>query len=278
MNWSLRKNDPMVLPVSVQVCTLNEEANIGPCLESIRANDPQEIVVIDGGSSDRTVEIATAAGARVLAPGRLGLGPSRQQGWRATDLPYVAFVDADDRLPRTWLTVMLEELHAGGYAALQSRLGVFEPRTWWARSWDQYFAESIRPSADVSMVGRPALFDRTALASFHEELPSLDEDTHLSRWFEVQGMRQGVGSPKALRLVEETWPENAAKWRSYGKGYRGFVEAHPDRRASLVKHVLVTIPITRSARPVLRGHITQPVFGALMAWQILRGWSSPPRS
>lgn len=268
----------MVLPVSVQVCTLNEEANIGPCLESIQANDPEEIVVIDGGSSDQTVNIATAAGARVLTPGRLGLGPSRQQGWQATNAPYVAFVDADDRLPSSWLRGMLKELQAGGYAALQSRLGVFEPRSWWSRSWDQYFTESIRLTSDTAMVGRPALFMRVALGTLQEELPSLDEDTHLSRWFEVQGMRQGVGSPKALRLVEETWSENAAKWRSYGKGYHGFVQAHPDRRAALLKHVLFTIPVSRSVRPVLRGHITQPIFGALMAWQIMRGWSSAPRS
>ena len=264
----------MLLPVSVQVCTLNEETNIGPCLEMIRATRPQEIVIIDGGSSDRTVDISTAAGARVLTPGRLGLGPSRQQGWRATELPYVAFVDADDRLPPTWLKVMLEELQMGGYAALQSRLGVFEPRTWWARAWDQYFAESIRPSADVSMVGRPALFDRTALATVVDDLPSLDEDTHLSRWFELRGLRQGVGSPKALRRVEETWSENAAKWRSYGKGYRGFVQAHPDRRLSLLRHAFITIPITRSVRPVLRGNLTQPVFGSVMAWQIFRGWAA----
>jgi len=268
------KNGPMPLPVSVQVCTLNEETNIGPCLETIRASHPQEIVVIDGGSSDRTVDISIAAGARVLTPGRLGLGPSRQQGWRTTELPYVAFVDADDRLPPTWLKDMLEELQIGGYAALQSRLGVFEPKTWWARAWDRYFAESIRPSADASMVGRPALFDRKALAAFPDDLPSLDEDTHLSRWFELHGFRQGVGSPKALRLVEETWSENAAKWRSYGKGYRGFVQAHPDRRGSLLKHALVTIPITRSVRPVLRGNLTQPVFGVLMAGQILHGWAT----
>ena len=72
----------MPLPVSVQICTLNEEGNIGECLEAVVANDPEEIVVIDGGSTDRTVEIAESMGARVLAPGRLGLGPSRQLGYR----------------------------------------------------------------------------------------------------------------------------------------------------------------------------------------------------
>ncbi len=61
----------MPRPVSVQICTLNEEGNIGECLETVVANDPEEIVVIDGGSTDRTVEIAEAMGARVLAPGRL---------------------------------------------------------------------------------------------------------------------------------------------------------------------------------------------------------------
>ena len=45
----------MPQPVSVQICTLNEEANIGACIKAVLANDPEEIVVIDGGSTDQTV-------------------------------------------------------------------------------------------------------------------------------------------------------------------------------------------------------------------------------
>ena len=45
---------------------VNEEGNIEECLETVVANDPEEIVVIDGGSTDRTVEIARAIKARVL--------------------------------------------------------------------------------------------------------------------------------------------------------------------------------------------------------------------
>jgi glycosyltransferase involved in cell wall biosynthesis len=59
-------------PVSVQICTLNEERNIGDCLAAVIANDPEEIVVIDGGSTDATVSIAEGLGARVISPGRLG--------------------------------------------------------------------------------------------------------------------------------------------------------------------------------------------------------------
>lgn len=262
----------MAHPVSVQICTLNEEANIGECLEAVAANSPAEMVVIDGGSTDATVSIATSFGARVLSPGRLGLGRSRQLGYRNTSLPYSAFVDADDRIGPSWIATMIAEMEAGGYAALQSSLRAVETGSWWARGWNQYFIESVRPTADTTMVGRPAMFLTSALMSDDSDLVSLDEDTHLSRRFELQGFRQGIGTAVAYRYVEESRSENFRKWQSYGRGYRGFVAEHPSRRSALVRHVAFTVPLARSWRPVLRGHIDQPAFGLLMTANIAAGW------
>lgn len=50
--------------ISVLILTLNEEANLPRCLESVKWSD--DIVVFDSFSTDRTVEIARAAGARVV--------------------------------------------------------------------------------------------------------------------------------------------------------------------------------------------------------------------
>ena len=240
------------------------------------ANDVEEIIVIDGGSTDSTVEIARALGARVLSPGRLGLGPSRQLGYRSTNCQFTAFVDADDRLPATWVASMLSELENGGYSALQSSLRAEPEGSWWDRAWDEYFRESVLPQADTTMVGRPALFRTSDLMAVTQDLTSLDEDTHLSRIFEMRGLRQGIGNAVARRRVERTWQENAAKWRSYGRGYRGFVKEHPERAGAIRTHMLITIPLVRGFRPVLRGHITQPLFGFLMAGSILRGWYQAP--
>ena len=44
--------------LSVVVCVRNEEKRIRDCLESIYANDPDEVIVVDGNSSDRTIAIA----------------------------------------------------------------------------------------------------------------------------------------------------------------------------------------------------------------------------
>jgi glycosyltransferase involved in cell wall biosynthesis len=51
--------------ISVLILTLNEEANLPYCLDAVRWSD--DVVVFDSGSTDRTVEIARAAGARVVA-------------------------------------------------------------------------------------------------------------------------------------------------------------------------------------------------------------------
>lgn len=52
------------MKVSVLILTFNEERNIGPCLEALAwCND---ILVLDSGSTDRTVEIAQSRGARIL--------------------------------------------------------------------------------------------------------------------------------------------------------------------------------------------------------------------
>lgn len=272
LNVAKQHNERVTNPVSVQICTLNEATRIRPCLDAVWVNNPEEVLVIDGGSSDETVAIAEAAGARVLTPGHLGLGPSRQLGYMSTTCRYSAFVDADDLISPTWIATMVRDMEAGGFAALQSSLRAVRTGSWWARGWDQYFKESVRSTADTNMVGRPAMYVTSVLQSIQEPLPSLDEDTHLSRQLELQGLRMGVGTALAYRYVEESWLENKKKWESYGRGYRNFVDAHPERRRALLRHIAFTIPIARSARPVLRGHLDQPLFGLLMATSIARGW------
>lgn len=83
--------------LSAVLITLNEERRIGGCLESL-AGLADEIVVLDTRSTDRTVEIAQAAGARVERAAFEGFGPTKQ---RALDLAHGAWVlsiDADERV------------------------------------------------------------------------------------------------------------------------------------------------------------------------------------
>ena len=57
------------MKISATIITYNEERNIARAIESLRSAD--EIVVVDSGSTDRTVEIAGKLGAKVAAVARL---------------------------------------------------------------------------------------------------------------------------------------------------------------------------------------------------------------
>ena len=91
--------------VSVIIPALNEEAFIGSCLQSLRSQTfkDYEIIVIDGGSTDRTVEIASSLADRVvLAPGSK-IGESRLIGVNEAQGEIIVSTDADTIHPPFWL-------------------------------------------------------------------------------------------------------------------------------------------------------------------------------
>jgi glycosyltransferase involved in cell wall biosynthesis len=82
--------------ISVMIPTLNEEMNLPACLGSVRWCD--DIVVLDSCSTDRTVEIAEAAGARVFRT-RMD-SESDRQNWALKNIdfkhPWLYHCDADE--------------------------------------------------------------------------------------------------------------------------------------------------------------------------------------
>ena len=262
----------MALPVSVQICTLNEADNIVECLEAVRLNEPEDVLVIDGGSTDDTVKLAVKAGARVIEAGPIGLARQRRVGYLNSPSTLTAFVDADDRLEPDWLSTMVHELEQGNYAALQSLLRVPSPRNFWESAWHEYFRETVRPTEDTIMVGRPALYRTQVLHDIDTEPNMIVEDTEMSRDLVLRGLRQGIGTAVSYRLCPDTTAANLSTWRNYGRGYRQFVDQYPDRTPAILKHMLWTIPVRRSLGPVARGRINQPIFGLLAGFSALYGF------
>lgn len=83
--------------LSVTIITLNEEREIGACLESVAWAD--EIVVVDSGSTDRTVEIAGKFTEKVFQ--HPWEGYARQKNWAVAQASHdwILSVDADERVP-----------------------------------------------------------------------------------------------------------------------------------------------------------------------------------
>jgi glycosyltransferase involved in cell wall biosynthesis len=82
--------------ITATIITLNEERNIARAIETLRCSD--EILVVDSGSVDRTVELAEKLGARVIEAGWRGF--AGQKNWAAEQATHdwILSLDADEAL------------------------------------------------------------------------------------------------------------------------------------------------------------------------------------
>jgi glycosyltransferase involved in cell wall biosynthesis len=89
--------------ISVTIITKNEEASIGRCLQSVSWAD--ELIVLDSGSTDRTVEIARGLGAKVVVRQDWpGFGSQKNRALDLATGDWVFSLDADE-----WVTPELGE-------------------------------------------------------------------------------------------------------------------------------------------------------------------------
>ncbi|MGA2683311.1 MAG: glycosyltransferase family 2 protein [Candidatus Bathyarchaeia archaeon] len=97
----------------VIIAALNEEEGIGPTLSEISQNiSPNQVLVVDGHSQDRTVEIAKDLGAHVLFQDGLGKGDAISKAVRYidSDVDYVVVTDADFTYPAEHIPEMIQIL------------------------------------------------------------------------------------------------------------------------------------------------------------------------
>lgn len=97
------------IPVSVVIPAFNVENYIADSIISIWGQDavPNEIIVVDDGSTDRTAKVAEENGARVIVQKNKGAGGARNAGIAAAESEWIAFLDADDawlpdKMARQW--------------------------------------------------------------------------------------------------------------------------------------------------------------------------------
>jgi hypothetical protein len=160
-NRIMAAEDSRLDQISVILPALNEEDHITDTLDSVRQSSCHEVMVVDGGSTDGTVQRARQAGATVLSstPGRakqMNAGAATARGGS------LLFLHADTLLPPGWTKVVPRTLREPGVAAGAFRFciaGDFRGKSFieWATGLRSHWLQ--RPYGDQGLFLARALFE-----------------------------------------------------------------------------------------------------------------------
>lgn len=193
----------MQMKLSVVIPALDEAENVAAAVRSAPAG--AEVVVADGGSTDETREVATRAGARVIA-GPRGRARQMNAGARATSGDVLLFLHADEVLPPNADRCIDRALAEGGVVGGSFRLRI-EPGS--PALGLIAFGSNLRsrylgfPYGDQGLFVRRSAFER---AGGFPEIPFL-EDVAMVRKLRKQGRLE------QLDLHVTTGPRH---WRELG--------------------------------------------------------------
>ena len=214
MTASARSEVAIVIPM------LDEEAALPAVIANIAALDPQpaEVIAVDGGSADRSVEIARAAGFHVIDHGRKGRAVQVNRGVTEASAPLICVLHADTALPSDALALVERTL-----ANPKRALGGFTPlltgaKTRWGTSFHNWAKTYYGP-----ILLRPHLFVRGLRLLFGDHamffrradflaVGGCDPDMNIMEDVDLCLRLCRIGSVKLVPRIVRTSDRRIAEW------------------------------------------------------------------
>lgn len=215
-----------MLDISVVMPCLNEEATLAQCIASAKKGLAQigasgEIVVADNGSTDTSVAVATAHGARVVSVAARGYGNAYRAGIAAARGRIIVMGDSDGTYDFSRLGDIVKPLENGADLVLGSRLrGSIEPG---AMPWLHRYIGNPVLSATLN------LFYRTSISDTHSGFRAFTRGAYDRLGLKTTGMEFAsemliVAAREGLRIREVPITyhprEGESKLRSFRDGWR----------------------------------------------------------
>lgn len=247
---------------SVILCVLNEENRIQEALKNFLSIGADEVIVVDGGSSDRTLEsLAAEPGIRTIVAGRVGLLAQRLIGIRAAKNELILLVNVDDNLTSYTVQQSFEELLGDtSLVGIQIPIKALET-TYWGRCWTSYFFVTMSPGNKIEILGRPAVSYRSEFENVPIVEGIFNEDTWF-RYHEESQRTNRVGNHYSQRSCPDSLIQNLRQFWRYGKSDSKLCES-PGQHFHLLWHSFIRIGVQRTTRILKLYSLPLSIFAVL---------------
>lgn len=248
------------VPVTVVVPVRNGVDFVAECLASVVANRPDEVIVVDGGSTDGTLDVVRrlGTGLRIVGDGGDGPGAARMIGAREARNGVVVLVDVDVVLPDGELARWHDEYTAGEWTGLQADL---DSESLEMRYWGRSLAEHQRISRArwwftlcATMIDRDVLLAHGIDGSF-----SSGEDVEFRSRLQRAGFAVAVSRDVRVRhRFRDDFSDARHQWADDGAGLALNIRKNGIRDVPLVGIPLVGfvrgVVLTLRRRPQMLGY------------------------
>lgn len=222
------------MKLSVVIITLNEDANLPRCLESVSFAD--EVVLVDSHSTDRTIEIAESFGARVSTVEWHGFGRAKQVAVDQARGEWILSIDADEELSPT-LQEEIKALLAGdptcdGYTVCRRTnfLGRWINHSGWYPDRVLRLFRKDKGGFNNAVIHEQVIVDGTVGQlendMYHFSYPDLESYFERSNRYTTVGAQQAYDAKKRFRSSDLLLRPVAVFTKCYvaGQGFRDGLE------------------------------------------------------
>lgn len=269
--------------VSIVITALNEEKNIGRVLDSLRKGTYKnyEVIIVDGGSMDKTKDVAKSKGARVIKEtGNKGCANAKNQGFAAAKGKIAIQVDADiEGVNAKFIENVVRRFSQKGVIAVAPRkeklLSTFwEKALYESRRVVHFIFNALRGRLETISKKEESWFPNAILRKTFFELggyPNVgSEDRLFAAKFNAYCAKNGVRcayEPNSVIYTHEprTFREILKQYEWYSRVTIPYVRASGDKREVLLYLISLLQPIALASFLLVPYHTVFAFFAGLYA-------------
>lgn len=201
--------------ISAVVCCLDSITSIEECLKSLKESNVKEIIVVDGGSTDGSLDVAKKYADILLKDEGRGLGNARNIGLRRASGRYVLHSGPDNSYKEKELLKMLNYID-GTVMAVSSKT-IVKSSGYLAKLLNIYKKARFFPG-EKNSIGTPLLcFTQTMQDNPFDESQRWSDDAELCfRWKKFLGARFVITNAEVGEIGDFGFLELRTRWRMYG--------------------------------------------------------------